>query len=62
MPREFTCSNLLYTFFFVQRQIALFQIYATEDGEARFIWDKIGVQVLVLGPQNYGRIDWTRYS
>ena len=26
------------------------------------MWDKIGIQVLVLGPQNYGHIDWTRYA
>lgn len=38
------------------------KIYATADGEAGFIWDKIGVQVVVLGPQNYGRIDWTRFE
>ncbi|XP_074366325.1 uncharacterized protein LOC141707188 isoform X1 [Apium graveolens] len=38
------------------------KIYATEDGEARFIWDKIGVQVLLLDPQNHGRIDWTRFE
>ncbi|XP_017252803.2 uncharacterized protein LOC108223192 isoform X2 [Daucus carota subsp. sativus] len=40
----------------------MLKIYATEDGEARPMWDKIGIQVLVLGPQNYGHIDWTRFE
>lgn len=40
----------------------MLKIYATEDGEARFIRDKIGVQVVVLGPRSYGRIDWTRFE
>lgn len=34
------------------------QIYATEDGKTKPLWEKIIGQVSILSPENYGRIDW----
>ncbi|GJS37432.1 glycosyl transferase, family 1 protein [Tanacetum coccineum] len=40
----------------------MLQIYATEDGETKPLWEKIFGQVSVLDPENYGRIDWSRFD
>lgn len=37
------------------------QIYATEDGKTKPLWEKIVGQVSILSPENYGRIDWLMY-
>ena len=37
------------------------QIYATEDGKTRSLWEKIVGQVSILSPENYGHIDWSMY-
>ncbi|XP_071732935.1 uncharacterized protein [Rutidosis leptorrhynchoides] len=38
------------------------QIYATEDGKAKPLWEKIVGQISVLSPENYGHIDWSIFD
>ncbi|KAK3015816.1 hypothetical protein RJ639_007556 [Escallonia herrerae] len=38
------------------------KIYAIEDGEARSMWEKIGVQVSILSLERYGHIDWSLFE
>lgn len=34
------------------------KIFALEDGKARSMWEQIGGRISVLGPEQYGHIDW----
>ncbi|KAL4575261.1 hypothetical protein LXL04_022103 [Taraxacum kok-saghyz] len=38
------------------------QIYATEDGKTKSLWEKTVGQVSVLSPENYGHIDWSIFD
>ncbi|CAI9296184.1 unnamed protein product [Lactuca saligna] len=38
------------------------QIYATEDGKTKSLWEKIVGQVSILSPENYGHIDWSIFD
>ncbi|KAI3778351.1 hypothetical protein L2E82_07590 [Cichorium intybus] len=40
----------------------MLQIYATEDGKTKSIWEKIVGQVSVLSPENYGHVDWSIFD
>ncbi|KAL7589264.1 hypothetical protein Lser_V15G36450 [Lactuca serriola] len=40
----------------------MLQIYATEDGKTRSLWEKIVGQVSILSPENYGHIDWSIFD
>ncbi|KAI3734662.1 hypothetical protein L6452_14137 [Arctium lappa] len=38
------------------------QIYATEDGKAKSLWEKTFGQVSILSPEKYGHIDWSIFD
>lgn len=39
-----------------------FQIYAVEYGKALPVWKDVASQISVLGPEQYGHIDWSIYE
>ncbi|PKI68577.1 hypothetical protein CRG98_011063 [Punica granatum] len=40
----------------------MFKIYAVEDGETRTVWETVGSQISILGPEQSGHIDWSIYE
>lgn len=40
----------------------MLQIYATEDGKTKSLWEKIVGQVSILSPEKYGHIDWSIFD
>ncbi|XP_076932059.1 uncharacterized protein LOC143597437 [Bidens hawaiensis] len=40
----------------------MLQIYATEDGDTKPIWEKTIGQISILSPENYGHIDWSIFD
>lgn len=40
----------------------MFQIHAVENGEVLPVWKDVASQISVLGPEQYGHIDWSMYD
>nr|XP_043613624.1 uncharacterized protein LOC122585562 [Erigeron canadensis] len=40
----------------------MLQIYVTEDGETKPLWEKVVDQISILSPENYGHIDWSIFD
>lgn len=41
--------------------MCMWQIIALKDGKARTMWEQIGGRLSILGPEQYGHIDWLMY-
>ena len=41
--------------------MTVWQIFAQEDGKARSMWEQMGGWISILGPEQYGHIDWLMY-
>ncbi|KAK0592582.1 hypothetical protein LWI29_021689 [Acer saccharum] len=40
----------------------MFKIYAVQNSKAHSIWEQIGCQVSILGPERYDHIDWSIFE
>ncbi|KAJ9553758.1 hypothetical protein OSB04_017803 [Centaurea solstitialis] len=40
----------------------MLQIFATEDGNSKSLWEKLVGQVSILSPEKYGHIDWSIFE
>ncbi|KAF5467003.1 hypothetical protein F2P56_016877 [Juglans regia] len=40
----------------------LLKIFALDDGKARSMWEQIGGRLSILGPEQYGHIDWSIFE
>ncbi|XVF75659.1 hypothetical protein PTKIN_Ptkin13bG0204600 [Pterospermum kingtungense] len=46
----------------LQRLGYIFKIYALGNGKARSMWEHISGQILILGPEQFGHVDWSIFE
>ncbi|KAJ0103599.1 hypothetical protein Patl1_05986 [Pistacia atlantica] len=46
----------------LQRLGYVFKIYAVENGTSHSMWERMGGQISILGPEQYGHVDWSIFE